>query len=268
MRDAALAFVWDTIDDMAKRVLSARALGYAQADKRLEILHLVGAHGSISQAARVAGVSYKAAWQAIHTLTNLAGEPLVDSAVGGAGGGGARLTTAGERLLAAAKQLQAARSGVLARVNAADSAALAGPRTSMRNHLRAVVQRLESDGARDPMVRVVLALPDGGELAALITRESAELLGLHDGLPVLALCKATAVRVQAVDVADAGEGANLLTGRALRLSRGVQRDEVTVTLAGDLQLVGFAARPNRLRAGSRVQAVVDESAVVLALGHG
>ncbi|MDO5692775.1 MAG: LysR family transcriptional regulator [Pseudomonadota bacterium] len=250
---------------MTKRPLTTRALGYAPADKRLEILHLVGAHGSISQAARVAGVSYKAAWQAIHTLTNLAGEPLVDSAVGGAGGGGARLTPAGERLLAAADQLHAARSGVLARVNAADSAALAGPRTSMRNHLRAVVRRLESDGARDPMVRVVLALPDGGELAALITRESAELLGLGEGLPLLALCKATAVRVLPAADAAAGQGVNHLPGRALRISRGVQRDEVTVTLPSAQQLTGFAARPNRLRAGSAVQACVDESAVVLAL---
>lgn len=250
---------------MTKRPLTMRALGYAPADKRIEILHLVGAHGSISQAARVAGVSYKAAWQAIHTLTNLAGEPLVDSAVGGAGGGGARLTAAGRRLLIAAEQLQSARSGVLARVNGVDSAALVGPRTSMRNHLRAVVDRLESDDARDPMVRVVLALPEGGQLASLITRESAELLDLACGLPVLALCKATAVRVQPADVAVPHEGANLLPGRALRISRGVQRDEVTVTLTGEMQLVGFAARPNRLRAGSRVQAVVDESAVVLAL---
>ena len=77
---------------MAKRPLSTHTLGYAQADKRLLILQLVGEHGSISQAARTAGISYKAAWQAIHTLTNLAGEPLVDSSVGGTGGGGARLT--------------------------------------------------------------------------------------------------------------------------------------------------------------------------------
>ena len=252
---------------MTTRQLSPRTLGYAQADKRIQILQMVGQHGSISQAARAAGVSYKAAWQAIHTLTNLAGEPLVDSSVGGAGGGGARLTPAGQRLLGAADQLQAARRGVLARVNGADSAALAGPRTSMRNHLRARVERLESDGEQDPMVRVLLALDEGGgALGALITRESTELLGLAPGLPLLALCKATAVRVQAADAAAPAEaGANLLSGRVLRISRGVQRDEVTVTLAGDMQLVGFAARPNRLRAGSRAGVWLDDSAVVLAL---
>ena len=256
---------------MVRRVLSPQNLGYAQADKRLQILQLVGEQGSISQAARTAGISYKAAWQAIHTLTNLAGMPLVDSAVGGSGGGGARLTPAGVHLLEAAQQMDVARRGVLARINAPSAAALAGPRTSMRNHLPCRVARLESDGARDPLVRAVLALADGGELASLITRESAELLGLAPGLPVLALCKATAVRVtSAADAPAAGaRGAavpvNRLEGRVARLSRGVQRDEAVVTLAGGLQLVGFAARPNRLRSGSRAVAELDESAVVVAL---
>jgi molybdate transport system regulatory protein len=251
---------------MAKRLLSARSLGYAQADKRIQILQLVGEHGSISQAARVAGVSYKAAWQALHTLTNLAGEALVDSSVGGAGGGGARLTPAGQRLLDAAARMAAARQDVLERINGPSAGALAGPRTSMRNHLPCRVARLDSGGARDPMVRVAMVLADGAELASLVTRESAELLGLEPGLAVLALCKATAVRVTAEGAsAPPGDQLNGLVGRALRLSRGVQRDEVAVAVAGGLRLVGFAARPNRLRAGSHVTAWVDESAVVIAL---
>ena len=72
---------------MRIKPVSPQSLGYAAADKRIELLRRVGESGSISQAARSAGVSYKAAWQAIHTLTNLAGEPLVDSSVGGAGAG-------------------------------------------------------------------------------------------------------------------------------------------------------------------------------------
>ncbi|HRL99104.1 MAG TPA: LysR family transcriptional regulator, partial [Acidovorax sp.] len=71
------------------------ALGHALTDKRIDILKQIGGTGSISQAARVVGVSYKAAWQAVDTLTNLAGAPLVVRAVGGAGGGGAQLTEAG-----------------------------------------------------------------------------------------------------------------------------------------------------------------------------
>ena len=82
----------------SKQPALAGALGQASADKRVEILRRVAALGSISQAARAAGVSYKAAWQALDTLSNLAGTPLVERAVGGAGGGGARLTPAGEQV--------------------------------------------------------------------------------------------------------------------------------------------------------------------------
>ena len=78
------------------------ALGHGPADRRLAILREIGAGGSISQAARSVGVSYKAAWQALDTLTNLAGVSLVERVVGGVGGGGARLTQAGIELLAAA----------------------------------------------------------------------------------------------------------------------------------------------------------------------
>jgi molybdate transport system regulatory protein len=81
--------------------------------------------------------------------------------------------------------MDAARRDVLARFNDPSARLLGGPRTSMRNHLRCTVARLESAGARDPMVRVLLALAGGGELASLITRESAELLGLASGLAVL-----------------------------------------------------------------------------------
>lgn len=258
--------------------LSPDALGHARTDKRIDILRQVARHGSISEAARHAGVSYKAAWQAIHTLTNLAGVPLVESSVGGAGGGGARLTPAGERLLQAAGLMDEARRDVLARVNTAPgvaASALVAPRTSMRNHLRCGVDALHSDGARDPMVRVILALAGGGSLAALVTRESAELLGLAPGLPVLALAKATAVQVQAAVGASGTSsgvlsgtpsGSNGLAGRVQSLSRGAQRDEVTLALADGQRLVGFAAHPHRLRRGSRAWARLDESAVVIALG--
>ncbi|MBS0501497.1 MAG: LysR family transcriptional regulator [Burkholderiaceae bacterium] len=250
---------------MRIKPMSPRSLGYAPADKRIELLRRVGECGSISQAARSAGVSYKAAWQAIHTLTNLAGEPLVDSSVGGAGGGGARLTAAGARLLRAAEQMDAARHDVLARINDPAAQALAAPRTSMRNHLPCTVARLDSVGPGDPLVRVVLALPEGGEMTSLITRESAQLLGLAPGLDLLALCKATAVRIGPWGDDASPADANRLPGRVLRAARGTRHDELTLTLAGGLQLVGFAAHPNRLRAGSRAQAQVEPSAVVLAL---
>lgn len=266
-----------TIHAMSKNAISPKALGHAAVDKRMDILRLIGQTGSISQAARQAGVSYKAAWQAIHTLSNLAGVPLVDRAVGGAGGGGAKLTEAGVQLLEAARQMETARRDVLMRFTGAAAQALpgAGLRTSMRNNLPCQVTQLLGATSGDPTVRVTLALPSAGHMHASITLESAELLGLTPGLAVLALCKATAVHIRAstatpavqagVAAELAGEqSVNLMDGKVARLSRGGLRDEVVMSLPGGLQLVGFAEQPNRLRVGSKVTACVDETALVLA----
>ena len=272
------------------------ALGHALTDKRIDILRHIGECGSISQAARAAGVSYKAAWQAVDTLTNLAGALLVTRAVGGAGGGGAQLTEAGRQLLQAAGAMEQARGEVLSRWQATPHAgpALArlSVRTSMRNQWPCVVQRLEWLG---PIVRVHLAVEVVGSataaapasaanaassvplllLAARITRESAELLGLQPGMPVQALCKATAVRVARKGIAKApvGEGSApagifRLPARATRVVRGPAGDEVAATLAGGVHGVGFAAAGSGVRVGSAVVLEVEDNAVVLAVGEG
>lgn len=244
------------------------AFGNEPADKRMEILRQIGASGSISQAARDAGVSYKAAWQAIDTLTNLAGVVLVERAVGGSGGGGATLTRAGQQMLSTAQQLNQARSQVFASLarSTSGSAALSGMgvRTSMRNQLPCSIARLELKGQ---VMRVHLSLASGVELVSRITKASAELLSLRKGQQVLALCKATAVCVRAESgLAVTGNSAppQVLGGKAVRVSPGASGDEVSLQLDAGLQLVGFAAAGSKLKAGARVSALVEESAWVIA----
>lgn len=246
------------------------ALAHEPADKRIEILRLVGDSGSISQAARQAKVSYKAAWQAVDTLTNLAGVALVERAVGGSGGGGATLTPAGEKLLAIADLLNETRSQVLDKFRANElllPRALPvlsnmSVRTSMRNQFPCHVDRLEAQGQ---VVRVYLRLPDRTLLVSRITQASAELLGLEKEQPVLALCKATAVRVTAQDASPNAPHSRPLSGRAVRISRGATGDEVSLLLDAGLQLVGFAAPGSALKTRARVSAWVDEAAWVIAL---
>ena len=246
----------------------ANALGQASTDKRVDILRLVAQTGSISEAGRQAGVSYKAAWQAIDTLTNLAGVPLVERAVGGAGGGGARITPAGLALLAGAEKLDQARQQVLALLQSPASDVPPLPqsllRTSMRNQFPCRVLHLQRAGQ---VVRVTLQIANNDQLVARVTHASAELLALQPGQVVLALAKATAVKVA---LAVNGEGGasladNSLSGRVSRISRNDAGDEVSVELAGGIQLVGFAAPGSGLRARNRVWVTLDEAAVVIAL---
>ena len=253
------------------RLKIAGALGHAASDKRVDLLRRVGEGGSISQAARDSGVSYKAAWQAIDTLSNLAGTALVERAVGGAGGGGARLTKAGLDLLRASEALVQSRTQVMRRLTRGGKGKLSALgalslRTSMRNQLPSTVESLDAD---THVVTVMLVLGQGQRLASRITRESAELLELAPGLEVLALCKATAVTVWREDDAAAHRKApvaNVLAGRASRVSRGDTADEVAAQLQCGLQLVGFAQAGSRLRAGTSVLAAMDASSVVIALG--
>lgn len=240
----------------------AEALGHELSDKRMDILRRIAVCRSISEAARSAGVSYKAAWQAIETLSNLAGVALVEKVVGGSGGGGAQLTAAGERLIEASSLLLAARQKVLAQLAGAGDASLAAMalRTSMRNQFAVTVARLSP---RAGLMRVELALPQGGTLHSRITHESCELLSLTVGKPVLALCKATAVKIAPHITGQ--EHVNLVRGQVSRASKSAGGGEMVLVLPGGLHMVGFADAGHGLTVGAEAMAGFEEAGVVLAL---
>jgi molybdate transport system regulatory protein len=245
------------------------ALGHAPADKRLEVLRRVGQTGSISQAARDAGISYKAAWQAIETLSNLSGLTLVDRSVGGTGGGGARITPQGLQLLALADELAQARAQVLARFGQAQPGGLTGSaglglRTSMRNQLPCTVVAVEAL-EQGPMVSVRLNTAGGQVLMSLVTRESADLLGLAPGLPVLALCKATAVAVTPFAPGDTDANPCVVCGVVADISDGAGSQEVALSLPGGSLWIGFAASTAGLSVGQAASGRFAPSALVLGL---
>ncbi|KRP65614.1 TOBE domain-containing protein [Pseudomonas orientalis] len=158
--------------------------------QRIALLGHIAEQGSITRAAKSAGLSYKAAWDAIDELNNLAQKPLVERSVGGKGGGGARLTSEGERVLRLYQRLQALQAEVLATDEAARDFNLLGRlmlRTSARNQLHGQVSIIERQGRND---RVRLELAGGLYLDAYITHDSTQRLELEPGVEVVALIKA------------------------------------------------------------------------------
>ena len=69
--------------------------------QRLTLLEQIAVQGSITRAAKAAGLSYKAAWDAIDELNNLAEQPLVSRSVGGSGGSGGMTRVATTRATSA-----------------------------------------------------------------------------------------------------------------------------------------------------------------------
>ena len=75
---------------------------------KAELLARIEETGSIAAAGRAMGMSYKRAWSLVEEMNAAFRAPLVSSARGGAGGGGAQLTPEGREVLEAYRAMLAA----------------------------------------------------------------------------------------------------------------------------------------------------------------
>ena len=73
---------------------------------KIALLEHIATGGSLSQAARELGMSYRRAWQLLESLNSSFRERAVLSAKGGRGGGGARLTPFGRLLIRAYRDFE------------------------------------------------------------------------------------------------------------------------------------------------------------------
>jgi len=179
--------------------------------QRIALLQHIAEQGSITRAAKSAGLSYKAAWDAIDELNNLAQKPLVERSVGGKGGGGAKLSSEGLRVLRLYQKLQVLQAQVLEATEDASDLDLLGRlllRTSARNQLHGKVVEIEAQGRND---RIRLELAEGLNIDAQITHDSTLRLELETGTEVVALIKAGWLDVLAIEH-HATPGNNCLTG--------------------------------------------------------
>ena len=74
---------------------------------KVSLLEEIGRSGSISAAGRALKMSYRRAWELVEDLNRGLGTPVVETAAGGAGGGGARLTPAGEAVISQYRAIEA-----------------------------------------------------------------------------------------------------------------------------------------------------------------
>ena len=66
---------------------------------KAKLLEAISLHGSISAAAREIGMSYRRAWLLTNAMNQDFQLPLMESSLGGKGGGGAKLTNEGYKVL-------------------------------------------------------------------------------------------------------------------------------------------------------------------------
>jgi len=81
--------------------------GHAFGQGLADLLEGIARAGSLTEAARACGMSYRYAWKLIRSAEGHLGRPLVHARPGGSGGGGSALSVDGERLAAVFATLKA-----------------------------------------------------------------------------------------------------------------------------------------------------------------
>ena len=82
---------------------------------KIELLEAIAASGSLSQAARSIGMSYRRAWLLMSSLNTSFRKPVARAVTGGRGGGGATLTDFGRELIERYRALDRDISSIAAR---------------------------------------------------------------------------------------------------------------------------------------------------------
>lgn len=73
---------------------------------KAELLEHIAQTGSISAAARRMGMSYRRAWLLVDTMNQCFKSPVVETATGGKGGGGARISDFGREVLRRYREME------------------------------------------------------------------------------------------------------------------------------------------------------------------
>lgn len=242
---------------------------------RIALLAAIGETGSITRAAKAVGLSYKGAWDAIDTMNNLAGEPLVLRATGGKGGGGTTLTPRATALIAAFRAIEREHRRFIDAASAAVEGfevnwkliGRIGMKTSARNQLFGKVLAVKHGAVND---EVVLALPGEHTIMAVVTHESVQELGLAPGVDACALVKASWVVLAVEDGSPLRLSArNQLQGVVETVTRGAVNSEVLLALDGGMTLAAIVTNDSvdalGLAQGVSAVAAFKASSVILAV---
>ena len=203
--------------------------------RRIALLRQIQAAGSISQGAKLAGFSYKAAWDAVKEMNSRLDHAVVISEKGGKGGGGARLTEFGERLMQVYALTDEMQDMVLRALwdqevpmqSLLDVMAHFSLKTSARNQISAKIVAIYPQGLNE---RIMVETVAGNEILVMVTQVSRRKLGLELHKSVLLLIKAPLVTLLREKQQDSDQ--NQFSGTVTEIKATGDSVEVTLDIGG------------------------------------
>lgn len=240
--------------------------------RMIGLLMAIDQSGSINQAAKQMGLSYKGAWQIIERANNGAPKTLVSTATGGSKGGGTCLTEAGRSLLALFTRLEQQHQQFLEQLNRSladdpDTVLLLQRlvvKTSARNQLFGSIIAIQAGAVN---AEVVVKLKGGEQVIATISLTSLSNLELQVGADALLLINSADLMVVTDSDSNLFSARNRLSGCVIRVQQDDVNAEVIVLLSGGETLVAMitqqSAQSLSLVPGMSVWAMFKSNALVL-----
>ncbi|MBD3801485.1 MAG: TOBE domain-containing protein [Campylobacterales bacterium] len=209
---------------------------------RIELLEKIAQTGSIHAAAKAMKMSYKAAWERVNAMNEIADRPIIEKTTGGRGGGGTVLTAHAYELIATYKRFAELHREFIHRFAEAgdDPERLARIlsrtflTTSARNQIACSVGTITPHGLRSELR---LQLPGGDTLYSVITSTSVRNMGLEEGCDAYAIIKSSDVAISRTAPEATGD-VNILKGKITSLQRSSENAEITLQLEGGSKLIG------------------------------
>ena len=241
---------------------------------RMGLLSAVAEQGSITQAAKAFGLSYKAAWDAIDRMNEVAGAPLVARSIGGKGGGSTHLTEHGQRLLERYRQIDAVHQRFLQLLDQSSIdldqefslLKVINMKTSARNQFVGTVTAVRAGAVND---EIELTLRGGAKLVATVTRDSTESLGLRTSMTAIALVKASSILLATGLKGTKISARNQLAGTVAKVTPGAVNAEVVLDIAGGGSVAAIVTQGSvqsmGLAPGVEATALFKASSVILAV---
>lgn len=261
-------------------------VGPTLSDHRIRLLEAIDEVGSLTKAAKLIGISYRSAWDALDEMNNLSDLPLVLRSVGGKNGGGSQLTAFGHKTVSLYRALQQEYALALKNIQQVlkqpeqtsdwDSD-IAGfrrllrqfsMRSSARNQFMGSVVGLKK-GPVD--FEVTLRLSNTTQIIAMITKESAESLGILLDQELYALIKSSSVTI-VTDKRLKLSARNQIWGTIQAIHTGPINSEVVIDIEGNKSVCAVitteSAEQMQLSVGLEACAAFKASSVLLCSFNG
>lgn len=243
--------------------------------ERVRLLEAVARAGSITAGAKAAGLTYKAAWDALDAMANLFGQPLLETRTGGRAGGGARLTLAGAKVIEAFGRMESEMARVMRELEPELAGSGITPvdlfsgffmRTSARNALRGKITAIAADALN---AEVAVAVASGTTIYAMVTTESVRDLGLCAGREAIVLIKAPFVMIVPGENAPPTSARNCIQGIVKRREISTVNAEIVLDIGEGKSLAAsitaHSAAALDLAPGRPACALFDAAHVIIAI---